>query len=295
MRRPADKSFSDLCYKIVAGLLKFLTVVLLFAGGQQAQAREYILSVVPQLAPTKAHGDWAPFVERLGTDTSIKIILRVYRTFEEFETDLAGGLPDFVYLNPYHQVMARRTHGYIPLVRDGARKLSGTLVVRQDSLVKTVKDLDGQKIGFPDPNAFAASLYMRTMLKEKEKIDFVPQYFVSHGNVYRQVIVGSTAAGAGVNLTLEHERPELRAALRILYITPGIAPHPLSAHPRVPAGVRIAVQEAVLKMWTDDAGRGLLKKIQVHQPVLADHVRDYAPLEKLHIEKHLVKTRLPTR
>lgn len=278
MRRPADKSFSDLCYKIVAGLLKFLTVVLLFAGGQQAQAREYILSVVPQLAPTKAHGDWAPFVERLGTDTSIKIILRVYRTFEEFETDLAGGLPDFVYLNPYHQVMARRTHGYIPLVRDGARKLSGTLVVRQDSPVKTVKDLDGQKIGFPDPNAFAASLYMRTML-----------------NVYRQVIVGSTAAGAGVNLTLEHERPELRAALRILYITPGIAPHPLSAHPRVPAGVRIAVQEAVLKMWTDDAGRGLLKKIQVHQPVLADHVRDYAPLEKLHIEKHLVKTRLPTR
>lgn len=295
MKRPADKPYSGRCRATIREVFRFLTAVVLFAAGQQALAREYILAVVPQLAPAMAHSDWTPFVERLGLETTTTIRLRVYRTFDEFETDLARGLPDFVYLNPYHQIMARRAQGYIPLVRDGSRELSGALVVRADSPVKTVQDLDGQKIGFPDPNAFAASLYMRAMLQEKEKIRFTPHYLVSHGNVYRHVITGDTAAGAGVNLTLEHERPELRAALRILYVTPGTAPHPLSAHPRVPADVRNAVQTAMLKMWADETGRGLLKNIQIHQPIPADYTRDYAPLEKLRLEQYFVTTRLPLR
>lgn len=295
MKQPAAKSITDRCRERAERLFKLLTVAVLVVAVQPAQGREYILSVVPQLALTQAHSDWSPFVERLSTETTIPIRLRVYRTFEEFETDLSGGVPDFVYLNPYHQVMARRNHGYLPLVRDGSRKLSGTLVVRNDSPVKTVKDLNGQTIGFPDPNAFAASLYMRAMLLEKEKITFHPHFFITHGNVYRHVIVGNTAAGAGVNLTLEHERPELRAALRILYVTPGTAPHPLSAHPRVTAVMRNSVQQAVLRMWMDESGRELLKKIQIHHPIVADYNRDYAPLEKLRLDKHWVTTRMPTR
>ena len=39
-------------------------------------------------------------------------------------------------------------------------------------------------------------------------------------------------------------------------------------------------------MWNDKRERGLLDKVQLSAPVIADYQRDYAPLEKLGLEKY---------
>jgi phosphonate transport system substrate-binding protein len=166
------------------------------------------------------------------------------------------------------------------------------LVVPHDSPVKSVRDLHGQELGFPDPNAFAASLYLRALLTEKERIRFVPRFYASHGNVYRHVIVGDVAGGGGVNATLARERPETRASLRVLYETPGTAPHPLSAHPRVPAAAREALVQAILRLGETEDGRAILDKTQMPNPVRADHERDYLPLEGLQLHRYTVVTGL---
>jgi phosphonate transport system substrate-binding protein len=273
-----------------------LAIGLLLVGPPPAvPAVHYTLAVVPQMAPAVAHRDWSPFAERLGRETGLTLQLRVYRTFEEFETELATGQPDLAYINPYHQLLAYRTQGYLPLVRDGSRRLVGLLVVPRDSPLRSVRDLNGQHLGFPDPNAFAASLYLRALLQEREGVRVIPRYYNNHANVYRHVIAGDVAAGAGVNVTLERERPETRAELRVLYRTPGAAPHPLSAHPRVPAAVREALIAAVLRMARDEPGRRLLHNVEIHQPVRAVFARDYAPLERLQLQKYSVPTQLPAR
>lgn len=264
-------------------------------ASQNAAAAEYTLAVVPQRTPAITHRNWSPFLERMARDTGHRYLLRVYRTFEEFESDLSNGIPDLVYMNPYHQLRAHRSQGYRPLVRDDSTTLSGVLVVPRESPVKTVQDLDGQVIGFPDPNAFAASLYMRALLREKEKIRFTPQYFTTHGNVYRHVITGDIAAGGGVNTTLAGDRPETRAALRVVYVTPGTAPHPLSAHPRVRAQDREKITVAMLRLRDDDEGQRLLRAISMSNPKRADFTRDYAPLEKLNLHRYQVTTKLPAR
>ena len=280
----------------IVRVLRQLTVAsVLWLALPSAQAHEYLLAVVPQLSPGATYRGWSPFAERLGRETGTTLRVRVYRTFDEFETDLANGVPDLVYLNPYLQIRAHQAQGYVPLVRDGSYQLSGVLVVRRDSPVQSVKDLNGQQIGFPDPNAFAASLYMRALLQEKEKIRFTPRYYTTHGNVYRHVIVGDVAAGGGVNATLAAERTETRNELRVLYRTPGTAPHPLSAHPRVPARDREAIIAAILRMQNDADGRQLLKAVQIPEPVRADYARDYAPLEKLRLHKFTVRAKLPPR
>jgi phosphonate transport system substrate-binding protein len=198
-------------------------------------------------------------------------------------------------MNPYHFLMARKAQGYLPLLRDGSRLLSGQLLVRRDSPLKSVNDLNGKAIAFPDPNAFAASLYMRALLQEKAKIRFTASYLGTHANVYRHVILGSVAAGVGVNVTLARERPETRAELRVLYETPGTAPHPLCAHPRIPADLREAVTRAVLDMGKNEDGRTLLMRIDILQPVRAVYARDYQPLEKLDLQKFIVPTGLSPR
>ena len=262
---------------------------------QTAVAAEFSLAVVPQRTPAITHRNWSPFLERMTRDTGHRYLLRVYRTFEEFESDLSNGIPDLVYMNPYHQLRAHRSQGYRPLVRDDSTTLSGVLVVPRDSPVKSVHDLDGQVIGFPDPNAFAASLYMRALLREKEHIRFTPQYFTTHGNVYRHVIAGDVAAGGGVNTTLAGDRAEIRAALRVLYVTPGTAPHPLSAHPRVHARDREKISAAVLRLHDDEEGQRVLRSISMPNPKRANFARDYAPLEKLNLHRYQVTTKLPAR
>lgn len=253
------------------------------------------LAVIPQYVPEVAHRNWAPFAKRLGQETGHAIQLRVYRTFDEFETDFLNGVPDLVYLNPYHQLVAHRVQKYLPLVRDNSTLLAGVLVVARDSPIKSVRDLNGRSIGFPDPNAFAASLYIRALLAEKEKIRFTSRFYTTHANVYRHVIVGDVAAGGGVNYTLMRERPETRDALRVIYQAPGTPPHPLSAHPRIPLNQREALAQAILRIGQSADGQALLKNIQIPKPVRADHARDYLPLEKLRLQRYSIVTDLPTQ
>jgi len=276
-------------------LIRLFGSLALLGASFLTQAANYTLAVVPQASPAETYRRWAPFAEQLQRATGQHLQLRVYRTFDEFETDLVNGRADFAYMNPYHFLMARKAQGYLPLVRDGSRLLSGQLLVRRDSPVQSIKDLDGKVIAFPDPNAFAASLYMRALLQEKAKIRFTPSFFGTHGNVYRHVILGDVAAGAGVNVTFARERAEIRDELRVLYETPGTAPHPLCAHLRIPADLREAVTKAVLELGKNENGRTLLKRIDILQPVRATYARDYRPLEKLDLKKFTVPTELSHR
>lgn len=269
--------------------------LMLWALSFLASAGEYTLAVVPQASPASTYRQWAPFAERLGRITGHRFQIRVYRTFDEFETDLVNGRVDFAYMNPYHLLIASRQQGYLPLLRDDSRRLAGVLVVRRDSLAKSPRDLAGQDIGFPDPDAFAASLYMRALLQEKEKIHFRARYLTTHSNVYRHVILGNVAAGGGVNQTLARERPETRNELRVLYETPATAPHPLCAHPRIPAALQQGITQAVLSMAEGEEGRAVLKLIDMTQPVRAQYARDYQSLENLGLEKYRLQKQLPSR
>ena len=276
-------------------LVRLLGGIALLGASFLVQAAGYTLAVVPQASPSETYHRWVPFADQLQRVLGQPLQVRVYRTFDEFETDLVNGLADFAYMNPYHLIMARKAQGYLPLIRDGSRLLSGQLVVRRDSPIKSVKELNGKTIAFPDPNAFAASLYMRALLQEKANIRFTSQFLGTHGNVYRHVILGSVAAGSGVNVTLAREFPETRAELRVLYETPGTPPHPLCAHPRIPSELREAVARAVLELGKNENGRELLKRIDILKPVRASYERDYQPLERLGLQKFSVQTGLSPR
>jgi phosphonate transport system substrate-binding protein len=258
------------------------------SGGVKAQnLPSYTVSVVPQFPATDIHRDWVPLLERVGRAVGASFKLQIATSIPRFEADLLAGAPDFVYLNPYHEVMAHRAQGYVPLVRE-RKPLTGILVVRRDDPIRSVRELDGKELAFPAPNAFGASLYMRALLAEREKIQITPVYVQTHSNVYRQVIRGKSAAGGGVNHTLEQERDELRNDLRVLMETPGVPPHPLAAHPRVPAKLQKALADALLALADDAAGQALLRGIEMPAPVRADYAHDYQPLEALRLDRYVV-------
>jgi len=227
-------------YRIVC-----LLVLGLLASPALAQTpAKYSFAVVPQYSAVELHKDWAPLLARLSKDTGLVFELKILPSIPLFETSFLKGEPDFAYMNPYHMVMAKKAQMYVPILRD-AKPLTGVLVVRKDSSFKTLKDLNGQKIAFPAPNAFGASLYMRTLLSEVARIQFEPIYVKTHSNVYRNVIRKDAAAGGTVNVALNDEIAEVREQLQVLYQTPPVASHPVVAHPRI----TVAVQNIVAKAF----------------------------------------------
>ena len=260
--------------------------------GEPKAATVHEVNVVPQLTPGALQANWAPLLEQLGRQTGLCFELRIAPTIPDFEDALLAGEPDFAFVNPYHEVMARKAQGYLPLLVDGKERLSGILTVRADSPIRSLQELDGKTLAFPAPNAFAASLLIRSKLAQLG-IRIKPKYVKTHANVYRAVIFGDVIAGGGVNNTLERESASLREQLRILYETAGYAPHPFVAHPRIKPQLREAVTAAFLKLAESESGLRLLDAIQIPRPVRADYARDYAPLESLQIEKFVVRNEAP--
>lgn len=251
-----------------------------------------VVAVVPQFPAAVLHRDWTPLLDQLARRLGVEFRLQLQTTIPRFEADVFSGAADLAYLNPYHQVIAQREQGYVPLVRSRV-PLTGVLVVRRDDPIQALRALDGKTLAFPAPNAFGASLWMRALLTEREKIQFTAAYVQTHSNVYRQVLAGQAAAGGGVNHTLVQERDEVRQGLRVLFETPGVAPHPLSAHPRVDAGLRKAIADALVDIASRPDGEALLRAVEIEGLVRADHGRDYAPLEAFRLERYVVRAPAP--
>ena len=253
----------------------------------QTSRQAFTLSVVPQFTPVDIGLRWTPLLRHLEAETGYTFQLRLLDKIPRFETDFLAGIPDLVYLNPYHMVMAAEAQGFIPLVR-GSDPLIGILVAEKDSPIKTLQDLNGKRLAFPAPNAFGASLYLRALLTEKEGLRFSSDFVGSHQNVYRHVLIGEAAAGGGIHATLEKESVAIQNRLHVLYTTPGVPPHPLAAHPRVSQDAREKIRAALLKLDSTPGGRKILADVELDKVISADFARDYLPLTKLKLKHYSV-------
>jgi phosphonate transport system substrate-binding protein len=272
----------------MTAMLRRLLLVLVFGLSQPVRAEPVLsVGVVPQFPLEQIASTWTPVLNQVAKAAGVRLELKRYATIPDFEEAFLRGEPDVVFLNPYHAVMARKAAGYLPIIRDDRQRLAGLLVVRRDSKASSPAELDGATIAFPSPNAFGASLYMRALLAEQVRIRFTPVYRSTHSNVFRHVINGQAQAGGVIRQTLEREPPEVREQLRILYETPPAFPHPVVVHPRVPAKLREALQQAFIALGSRADAAPLLDGIQIPVPVKATYA-DYAPLEKLGLERYVV-------
>lgn len=255
--------------------------------GSTASKNVLLVEIVPQLPASVLYNNWAPLLEKLGNSAGLCFDLYIPETIPKFETEFLSGKPDLVFLNPFHAVMAKRAQNYIPLLADGNTKLSGILVVKKDGPIKKLEDLRGQKIAFPSPNSFAASLLIRSDLASLG-IKTEETYVESHSNVYRGVILEEYQAGGGVNNTFIRENPSIKDGLMTLYETKKFAPHPLCVHPRVSQEIQSKIKAEFINLKNTDEGNKLLFNVQVTNPTEASYEKDYSILEKMNLDQFSV-------
>jgi phosphonate transport system substrate-binding protein len=246
------------------------------------------VGVVPQFEARKLASIWIPILKHLSEETGLKLELEGAPNINKFEKKFMAGAHDFVYMNPYHFILGNELQGYLPLVKDASKKLRGVLVVKKDSPVKNVSELEGGKIAFPSPNALGASLQMRQELHDIFKIKIIPIYVKTHDSVYLNVLLGETQAGGGVGKTLKNQKIEYQNSLRVIYKTTPVSPHPIAAHPRVSKVDIEKMKEALMKMGKSNRTRALLAGIPINQVSIAT-LEDYEPLKRMNLERFYVK------
>jgi phosphonate transport system substrate-binding protein len=153
-----------------------------------------------------------------------------------------------------------------------------------------MQDLSYGNIAFPAPNAFAASLLIRSLLANNG-VRFEPVYVKTHSNVYRSVVRGDIAvAGGGIESTLLAEPTELKDELRVLAETKRYTSHPFSANARVPKVVQERVQTAFLNLAKTPDGTELLSHIQMAKPMVVSYKANYQALEALKLDQFVVRS-----
>ena len=267
----------------------WLTVLLIICTGYINNSRAetgkiYTVGIVPQFETRRLHAIWRPILDQLEKETGLKFNLQGSPSIPDFEKEFLAGKFDFAYMNPYHLAWSHETVGYQPLVRDHSKKLHGVLVVRKDSPITDVKQLENKTLAFPAPNALGASLMIRAELHNKYNIDIIPRYVKTHDSVYLNVALKQTAAGGGVQKTLNRQKPAIANKLRVLYRTQKVAPHPFSNNPRVDKKIAKQVQQAMINMANTDTGREMLAKIPIKKIGVAT-MKDYQPLSEMGLEK----------
>lgn len=264
-------------------------LVSLFACGAPglAAAESYSFGIVPQYDQRQLFGIWMPLLDELQRRTGLSFKLVSVPTIPAFEKEFLRGSYDFAYMNPYHFLRARKSQGYVPLVRDRV-PLRGILVVRKDSAVTKLSALNGKVVAFPSPNALGASLLMRADLSSLHHVSVVPLYVKTHDSVYLHVVKGLADAGGGVQQTLGNQEQPVRDSLRTVYTTRDMPSHPIVVHTRVPETDAARIKAAFLAMAATKKGRKLLSRIPMNEPIAAS-IDEYSLMLDWGLESYWVK------
>ncbi|GIU51445.1 phosphate ABC transporter substrate-binding protein [Shewanella sairae] len=224
---------------------------------QEITPTRLVFGVVPQQAASTLARSWAPVLAVLSQNAKLDLQFATAPDIPTFERRLARGDYDIAYMNPYHFTVFNVSPGYVALAKEQDKYLTGLVVVRKDSPISKLTELDDKLLAFPAPAAFAASVIPRAILKQNN-ITHRTQYVGSHDSVYLAVAQGLVDAGGGVGRTFNNMDANVTKQLKVLWRTPGYTPHAIATHPRVSELQRDILLEQLMALSNTHEGQMLL-------------------------------------
>lgn len=244
---------------VVLGLM--ISPQSVYSGTQEGNAKiTFTFGVVPQKSALKLARSWLPVLKYLSSETGHTFRFKTAPSIPEFEKRVADGEYDMAYMNPYHYVEFSEQPGYRAFAKEQDKMIRGIVVVRKDSDMSDLAALDGEKMAFPAPAAFAASILPRAHLKEAS-IYVTPSYVSSHDSVYMAVANGLYRAGGGVKKTFTNTDPYVRDQLKVLWTTEAYTSHALAAHPDLDPAIVANVTELLVNLRMTIEGVALLENL----------------------------------
>jgi len=174
--------------------------------------------------PSVMHKRLTPITEYLSKKLDRHIILTLSPNMSDAINNLATGKVDFAYLTPVAYLKSHDKNNTKLIVKTLTNKKASfqlMIVVRDDSPIKTIKDLKGKKFGFGDKSAL---LQRAALVDAGMPLENLAEYrFLSHyDNIARAVMNKDVDAGILKDTKALKWKDK---GLRILYSSPHLPPY----------------------------------------------------------------------
>ncbi|NOR51386.1 MAG: phosphate/phosphite/phosphonate ABC transporter substrate-binding protein [Gammaproteobacteria bacterium] len=245
---------------IVATLL--LSPLVVTAG----EKGELIFGVHPYLHATTLVERFTPLTEYLGYKLNQQILIRVATSYQDHINAISQGDVDFAYMGPASYIkLAEENHDHTLLGRlnfSGKDIFRGAIIIRIDSPLTSLSQLQGKRFAFGDPNSTLSSKVPQRLLADAGiYLDDLDGYshLKNHHNVALAVLLGKYNAG-GVKEEIFHEYES--RGLRVLEWTPYIPTNPFVASSRMAPEQISKLRQLLLTLHNQPYGLSILKKIK---------------------------------
>ena len=190
---------------------------------------------------------------------------------------LGSGRADIGAMNAFGYLMAHERYGAtarLRMIRHGVDYYQGQIVVRADSGIETLQDLQGKRFAFTDPASTSGYLFPLKMLREADVQLGNEMFAMKHDSVITMVYQGQVDAGASYHSapaadgTIRDARervrtqfPDVEDRVRILAVTERIPNDPFVFRAGLPEEIIETFIEAMMAFMDTERGREIFRNI----------------------------------
>ncbi|MFA5081563.1 MAG: PhnD/SsuA/transferrin family substrate-binding protein [Hydrogenophilaceae bacterium] len=260
--------------------------------------KEYLFGVHPLHNPERLFASYGPIVDRLNAAIpEARFTLEASRNYDEFDKKLYGRRFDLALPNPYQTINALR-HGYrvFGKMADDDR-FRGIILVRRDSPIRAVTDLNGKVVSFPALTALAATMLPQHFLLEHGLPfgAYQARYVGSQESSIMNVYLGDSAAGATWPppwIAFQKDHPAEASQLKVQWQTASLPNNGLVARDDFPPELLAKVAATLFSLQQSETGRTLLERLPLSRFEPADE-NTYQPVRDFIAHFSLTVRRLP--
>ncbi len=255
------------------------------AVGNHSGTRYLRFGVLPLQSPTRLAGMFMPLVVGIGQALGRPVEFVTAPSFSSFMARVKRREYDVIYLNPLLFTDARLA-GYHAIARVAGESFVGILVVRKDSHLKVLSPATLPRhlcIGFPDPDAYAATIMTRQYLKKlgvQVGGDCKVQYFGSQNSVLMAVYSGLVDIAGTWPPALRSMPLAVRSKLRIIARTPPQPQMPIAVRDDLPATTVERLRHYLVSLPHHRAGRRILRQLGFIHGFVATGDHTYAEVAR---------------
>lgn len=208
-----------------------------------------------------------------------------------------SGRADIGAMNSFGYLMAHERYGaqaHLKMIRHGVDYYQGQIVVRADSGIETLADLNGKRFAFTDPASTSGYLFPLKMLLDENVTLSHETFAMKHDNVITMVYQGQVDAGSAyysapaadgsirdARQRVVTQFPDVTEQVRILAVTDKIPNDPFVFRHDLPADIRDSFIAAVKKFLATEQGRDIFRNIYSVEGLVDATDDDYRPLREM--------------
>jgi phosphonate transport system substrate-binding protein len=203
---------------------------------------------------------------------------------------MGAGQVQVGWLPPVAYIFAHQRNGdeaLLKVIRHGKPTYRGQIMVRSGSPYKSVADLKGRRIAFPEQTSASGYYYPAALLKAAgvdPENDIEPRFSGGHDAALLMLVHGEADAACGfedIRTRVEAVVPDVMAKVRVLAYTPEIPADNVCVSKSLPAELRQKVLDGLLAMAGTDQGKALLKELYDIDGLAPATDSDYEPVRQM--------------